>query len=92
MKARFEEKGLRYISRYPYKNQLMNVMLNNNHKSWTNVFETEDKKEFEKKCLDNEITYQWNRDDWLQISQVRPSVIEHPQTHEKVWFNQASSL
>jgi alpha-ketoglutarate-dependent taurine dioxygenase len=88
VKARFIEKGLRYVSCYPYKSAMMNFV-NKSHKSWINVFETEDKKEVERKCVENEIQYQWNRNDWLQISQVLPSVISHPETQEEVWFNQA---
>lgn len=88
VRARFMEKGLRYVSRYPFKSAILDF-INRSHKSWINVFETEDKAEVERKCLENEISYQWNRNDWLQISQVRPSVISHPQTREEVWFNQA---
>ena len=88
VKARFIEKGLRYVSCYPYKSAFMNFV-NKSHKSWINVFETEDKKEVERKCYENEIAYKWNQNDWLQISQVCPSVIAHPQTQEEVWFNQA---
>jgi alpha-ketoglutarate-dependent taurine dioxygenase len=88
VKARFTEKGLRYISCYPYKSAFMNFV-NKSHKSWINVFETEDKAEVERKCQENEIAYRWNQNDWLQISQVRPSVIAHPETQEEVWFNQA---
>ncbi len=88
VKQRFEEKGLRYISCYPLNSPIMNA-INKHHKSWVNVFETHDKQEVERKCEENEIFYQWNHNDWLQISQVRPAAIEHPETHEKVWFNQA---
>ncbi len=84
VKERFVEKGLRYASRYPFKSKLFE-----NHKSWTHVFETEDKTEVEKKCFENGISFAWNKHDWLQISQVRPSVLTHPETDEKVWFNQA---
>ncbi|MBY0529586.1 MAG: TauD/TfdA family dioxygenase [Rhabdochlamydiaceae bacterium] len=88
VKKRFNEKELLYISCYPYKSKLMSLV-NKSHKSWVNVFETEDKAEVEKKCIENEILYRWNKNDWIQISQVRPAVIAHPQTREPVWFNQA---
>ena len=45
--------------------------------------------EVEKKCREHEFEFQWAKNDWLQISQVRPAVIHHPETGEKVWFNQA---
>lgn len=88
VRERFIEKGLHYVSCYPSKKDLMHV-INKSHKSWIHVFETENKEEVERKCLENEISYKWNRNDWLQISQKRPSVINHPNTDEKVWFNQA---
>jgi hypothetical protein len=88
VKGRFIEKGLRYISRYPAKDDLMHRLVKS-HKSWVNVFETEDKEEVERKCRENDILFKWNRGNWLEISQVRPAAIAHPQTQENVWFNQA---
>lgn len=87
VRKRFTEKKLEYVSCYPYKNDFMNFV-NKSHKSWINVFETEDKQEVEKKCHENEISFQWTKDEWIKISQVCPSVISHPETQEKVWFNQ----
>jgi len=88
VKRRFTEKSLRYVSCYPYKSAFLNF-INKHHKSWVNVFESEDKREVEKKCLQHEISFEWHANDWLKISQVLPSTIIHPQTLEKVWFNQA---
>ena len=85
---RFEKRGLNYISCYPYKSRLMNF-LNKSHKSWVNVFETEDKAEVEKKCKEHDIDFEWNKNDWIKISQLRPATLVHPHTQEKVWFNQA---
>jgi alpha-ketoglutarate-dependent taurine dioxygenase len=88
IRNRFIEKGLHYSSCYPYQSAFMNYV-NKSHKSWTHVFETEDKREVERKCMENEISFEWTRDDWIKIGQVCPSVISHPQTEEMVWFNQA---
>ncbi len=88
VKKRFIKKGLTYVSCYPYKSRFMNFV-NKSHKSWINVFETEDKQEVEKKCLEHDISFEWNRKDWIKIKQVCPSVISHPETQEMVWFNQA---
>lgn len=85
---RFTAKNLLYVSCYPYKSKFMN-WVNKSHKSWINVFETEDKQEVERKCQENEINFKWNIDDWIKISQVCPATIFHPITQEKVWFNQA---
>ncbi len=43
----------------------------------------------ERKCGDNEILYKWHKNDWLQISQIRPATMDHPHTKEPVWFKQA---
>ncbi len=88
VQERFIKKGLRYVSCYPYKKGLMQT-INKKHKSWIHVFETEDKNEVAKKCEENEIFFKWAQNDWLEISQIRPSILSHPQTGESVWFNQA---
>ena len=89
VRERFIQKGLRYVSCYFYKNHLMQFLTKNSHKSWIQVFETESKSEVEKKCREHDFDFQWAKNDWLQISQVRPAVMSHPDTGEKVWFNQA---
>ena len=91
VRNRFIEKEIKYVSCYYYKSQLMDMVnkLQRSHKSWIDVFETHDKKEVEKKCLENEFKYSWQKNDWLQISQERPAVMAHPITRENVWFNQA---
>lgn len=88
VRDKFTDKGLHYTSCYPYKSKLLNA-INKSHKSWINVFETEDKKEVERKCTENEILFHWNKNDWIEIHQMCPSVIAHPKTEEMVWFNQA---
>ncbi len=88
VRNRFIKKDLRFVSRYPCKRNFMQI-ITKKHKSWIHVFETEDKREVERKCSANKISFQWNENDWLEISQVRPSVISHPVTQENVWFNHA---
>lgn len=87
VKARFIEKGLKYVSCYYYKSKWMS-RLNRSHKTWIDVFETENKKEVERKCYEGEFNFKWNQNDWIQISQTRPATLTHPETDEKVWFNQ----
>ncbi len=88
VRDRFIEKQLRYVSCYHHEGTYLSRLIKS-HKSWTTVFETTCRNEVERKCLENEIFYKWNKDDWLQISQIRPAILEHPQTNETVWFNQA---
>ncbi len=91
VRQRFEAKGLTYTSNYYYQNKIMRLMnkIQRSHKSWTEVFETHKKQDVEKQCLNNDFTWQWTKNDWLQIQQTRPAVIKHPETQETVWFNQA---
>jgi alpha-ketoglutarate-dependent taurine dioxygenase len=91
VRQRFETKCLTYTSNYYYQSKIMHWMnrIQRSHKSWTEVFETQDKKNVEQKCLSNEFQWQWTHRDWLKITQTRPAILEHPNTLEKVWFNQA---
>lgn len=90
LKERFAKKGLKYISRYYYKSQVMDLInkIQRGHKTWIDVFETDKKEEVEHKCTANNIGYKWNVHDWLEISRLRPPFIKHPKTGEDVWFNQ----
>lgn len=87
----FNAKGLKYTSHYYYKNKIMSLVnrFQRSHKSWMEVFETNDKSDVEKKCLENEFGWRWLKQDWLEISQTRPALTVHPITNETVWFNQA---
>lgn len=91
IRQRFVDRGLKYVSCYYYKSQVMNLLnkMQRSHKSWIHVFETECKKEVEQKCKEHEFEFQWAKNDWLKISQLRPAVMPHPETKEMVWFNQA---
>jgi len=88
VKNRFVNHGLKYVSRYYSKSKLLDI-LNKSHKTWMTVLETTSKEEVEQKCKQNEFGFKWNKNDWLEINQVRPGMINHPETGEKVWFNQA---
>lgn len=90
VRRRFMDKGLKYVSCYHNNNEpLINTFVGGAHKSWVNVFETNDKNEVERRCRENEIAFQWHNNNWIEISQLRPATMEHPKTGEKVWFNQA---
>ncbi len=91
VKQRFIDKGLCYESCYYYRSSIMEAInkLRRFHKSWIQVFETESKQEVERKCRENEFEWEWTKNEWIRIRQVRPAVMAHPQTSEIVWFNQA---
>ena len=90
VKQRFIAKGLKYVSCYYYKSKLMDFVnsVQRSHKTWLDVFETDDKREVEQKCRKNDFEFQWNKNDWIRICQKRPAVFCHPETQENVWFNQ----
>jgi alpha-ketoglutarate-dependent taurine dioxygenase len=58
--------------------------------SWQTVFQTSDKEEVERYCLQAGIRYEWGDEERLQIRQVRPAVAQHPRTGEWLWFNHAT--
>lgn len=91
VKKRLMDRKIRYVSCYYHKSQVMDLLnkIAPSHKSWIQVFETNSKEDVERKCLEHEFEYKWNKNDWLCISQVRPAVMTHPETKEAVWFNQA---
>lgn len=88
---RFHAQGLTYISHYFHNSKIMQFVnkIQRSHKSWPEVFETSNPLEVEKLCAENEFEWQWLRNNWLEIKQTRPALLDHPITQETVWFNQA---
>lgn len=56
---------------------------------WQNVFNTGSKAEVEEYCKKSGIEFEWKEGDRLRTRQVCQAVATHPQTSDKVWFNQA---
>ncbi len=56
---------------------------------WTEVFQTDNKLEVEKYCLENQLDFEWLGEHQLRTSQINPAIAIHPKTGELVWFNQA---
>lgn len=56
---------------------------------WQEVFNTDDKSDVHEYCRVNGIEAEWTEEDDLVTKQVCPASMTHPQTSEKVWFNQA---
>lgn len=76
----FEDKGVLYVRNYSPGVDL----------GWQEVFQTKDKQEVEKYCLDHSIKYFWNQiGPELTTKQLCQATLLHPITKEKVWFNQA---
>lgn len=56
---------------------------------WQSVFRTQDKTEVARYCNTHDIDFEWVSEHHLRTKELCEAVIEHPQTGEKVWFNQA---
>lgn len=91
-------------SRYVYQNLPKNIINKFNDKkvlyvrnysqgvdlSWQEVFQTENREDVEKYCNENSINFEW-REGLLELTtrQICQATINHPETEEDVWFNQA---
>lgn len=73
-----EEKGLLYVRHFTDKLDV----------SWRDFFKVETKAEVEAHCRKEGMNCYWLDDDALRIEQYRPSVVLHPDTGEKSFFNQ----
>jgi alpha-ketoglutarate-dependent taurine dioxygenase len=79
VRERFESRGVMYIRRFGWGVDL----------SWQESFGTNSREEVERYCKENGIEFEWKAGDKLVTKQVRQSAATHPQTGEKIWFNQA---
>ncbi len=58
--------------------------------SWEEVFQTESKLEVEKICKLSNTDFEWRDDgEMLVISWIKDTVVIHPDSNEKIWFNHA---
>ena len=57
--------------------------------SWQEAFETDERRAVEDFCRATSIDFEWLPGDCLKLSQTRPATLAHPETGERVWFNQA---
>lgn len=87
VRERFVERGLKYVSSYYGRSKVMDLV-NPSHKSWRQVFETDDRARVEELCREHDFDFEWCGDNWIRISQTRPAVATHPETGETVWFCQ----
>jgi hypothetical protein len=60
--------------------------------SWQETFETNDKNKVEAFCENHETKFEWKADGGLKVVQYRNAIIMHPETKEKVWFNQVDQF
>jgi alpha-ketoglutarate-dependent taurine dioxygenase len=60
--------------------------------SWQETYETDDKEKVDAFCKANNIKTFWKENNKLRLEQIRPTIITHPTTGKKVWFNQADQF
>jgi alpha-ketoglutarate-dependent taurine dioxygenase len=60
--------------------------------SWRQVFQSEDHDEVERLHRGSFDRFQWTTDGGLRLTAIRRAIIEHPETGEAVWFNQAEQF
>ena len=60
--------------------------------SWQETFETTDKPTVEAYAAACGSKAEWQADGSLKLIQVRPATATHPQTKQRVWFNQADQF
>ncbi|WP_443193781.1 amino acid adenylation domain-containing protein [Nostoc sp. UHCC 0926] len=78
LRERFAEKQLMYTRHYT---DGLDV-------SWQDFFRTNDKSILENYCRQAEIDFEWYDNNSLVTRQIRPAVAIHPNTGDKVFFNQ----
>jgi alpha-ketoglutarate-dependent taurine dioxygenase len=78
IRDRFEQKGLKYVRNFT---DGLDV-------SWQHFFHTSDRSVVGEYCRQAGIEFEWRGSDSLRTSQNCPAVVVHPQTGEKVFFNQ----
>ncbi|MET0355814.1 MAG: condensation domain-containing protein, partial [Cellvibrio sp.] len=76
--APLEEKGLLYVRHFTDKLDVR----------WQDFFKTESRAEAEQQCRNSGMGFEWFGTDNLRTEQLCPAVVEHPETGEKVFFNQ----
>lgn len=78
VRERFEQRGLMYVRNFT---DGLDV-------TWQNFFHTPDKAAVEDYCRRAGVEFAWKGDNGLRTRQMCPAVVTHPQTGERVFFNQ----
>jgi len=76
---KFEVNRVRYVRHYRPRVDL----------AWETVFQTADRQQLAQFCTDNDIVHEWLDKETLRTVQVCQGTAYHPDTGERVFFNQA---
>ncbi|NEP72548.1 non-ribosomal peptide synthetase [Okeania sp. SIO2G5] len=78
LREKLEEKQLMYVRNY----------IEDLDVSWQDFFHTNNKSEVESYCKNARIEFEWLDKNGLKTAKIRPAITTHPQTGEKIFFNQ----
>lgn len=56
---------------------------------WRTAFQTDQREHVEAYCRQSRTDFEWLPGDQLRTRQIRHAVMEHPETQDMLWFNQA---
>jgi len=91
----FEAQGLRYRRHYYGRYWFPLLRLLNGvvklHRSWWEALGTRDRDTAAARCRALGLSLKWRLDGSAAVECRRPAIAQHPQTGERVWFNQAAS-
>jgi alpha-ketoglutarate-dependent taurine dioxygenase len=82
LRERFIDRRVMYVRNYSKNLDL----------PWQQVFHTTSRAAVEAHCRQTGIDFEWRGEDGLRTRQVRQAVLQHPQTGEMLWFNQAHAF
>jgi alpha-ketoglutarate-dependent taurine dioxygenase len=83
-----DQRGVLYCRNFRDQGDTRQPILDTIHRTWQDVFLTDDKAIAEAGCVRMGLDYGWNDDGSLTTEYRTAGVIEHPATGERVWFNQ----
>ena len=83
-----DQRGVLYCRNFRDQGDTRQPILVTIHRTWQDVFLTDDKAIAEAGCVRMGLDYRWNDDGSLTTEFRTAGVIEHPATGERVWFNQ----
>lgn len=83
-----------YFHGKTFKTYLIKKILGDNSAlDWSEYFDTQDKQLLEKKLIQNQLTWKWvNNDKDLILLNHLPGALNHPLTHQTLWFNVSNYL
>lgn len=88
-----EQRGVLYTRNFRDKSIVTGVQyLDVMHRSWQDAFSTEDRDKVIDDCNAMGLEAKWLDDGSVSTYFRAPGIIDHPQTKERIWFNQIATL